>query len=78
MVQKIGGRVFFGERACPAAPTPTTTISVTDLRTDLRKHLELAHYSGKHYLVERNHEPFVVMLGIEEYRLLVSAGEKHA
>jgi hypothetical protein len=67
MAQKTGSR---------AEPTRTTTITVTDLRTDLRKHLELAHYSGKHFLVERSHEPFVVILGIEEYRRLVRAAEE--
>jgi len=52
------------------------TISVTDLRTHLAKHLELAHYQGQHFLVERSHEPFVALLGIEEYRrLLRAAGE---
>ena len=66
MAQKTGSRV---------EPTRTTTITVTDLRTDLRKHLELAHYSGKHFLVKRSHEPFVVILGIEEYRRLVAASE---
>ena len=59
-----------------AEPTRTTTITVTDLRTDLRKHLEQAHYKGTHFLVERNHEPFVVMLGIEEYRRLMAAAGK--
>jgi hypothetical protein len=58
-----------------AEPTRTTTISVTDFRTHLAKHLELAHYNGQHFLVERNHEPFVVMLGIAEYRRLVAAAE---
>lgn len=54
-----------------AAP-PTTTISVTDFRNRLAKYLELAHYNGQHFLVERNHEPFVVMLGSEEYRRLMA------
>jgi hypothetical protein len=49
------------------------TIPVTDLRTDLRKHLELAHYQGQHYLVERSYEPFVAILGIEEHRRLLRA-----
>jgi PHD/YefM family antitoxin component YafN of YafNO toxin-antitoxin module len=66
MTQKTGSR---------AEPTHTTTISVTDFRTHLAKHLELAHYNGKCFLVERNHEPFVVMLGVEEYRRLVTAAE---
>jgi len=58
-------------------PRPSgVTISVTDLRTDLAKYLERAHYQGQHYLVERSHEPFVALLGIEEYRrLLRAAGE---
>lgn len=58
-----------------AEPTRTTTISVTDLRTHLAKHLERAHYNSHCFLVERNHEPFAVLLGIEEYRRLVAAGE---
>jgi hypothetical protein len=60
-----------------ARPKPAgVTISVTDLRTNLAKHLELAHYQAQHYLVERSHEPFVALLGIEEYRrLLRAAGE---
>jgi hypothetical protein len=57
------------------ASPPPTTISVTDLRTHLAKHLELAHYNGRRFLIERNHEPFAVMLGIEEYRRLVAEGE---
>ena len=58
-------------------PKPTgVTISVTDLRTNLAKHLEVAHYQSQHFLVERSHEPFVAILGIEEYRrLLRAAGE---
>ena len=59
------------------ASPPTTTISVTDFRDHLAKYLERAHYSGQCFLVERNHEPFVVMLGVEEYRRLLAAGEKH-
>ena len=52
------------------------TITVTDLRTHLAKHLEVAHYQCQHYLVERSHAPFVAILGIEEYRrLLRAAGE---
>ena len=35
------------------ASPPTTTISVTDLRTHLAKHLELAHYNGRRFLIER-------------------------
>jgi len=58
-------------------PKPTgVTITVTDLRTELAKYLERAHYQAQHYLVERSHEPFVALLGIEEYRrLLRAAGE---
>lgn len=58
-------------------PRPSgVTISVTDLRTEQAKYLERAHYQGQHYLVERNHRPFVAILGIEEYRrLLRAAGE---
>jgi prevent-host-death family protein len=56
----------------------TTTISVTDFRTHLAKYLELAHYSGQYFLVERNHEPFVVLLSVEEYRRLMKAGEQRA
>lgn len=51
----------------------TTTITVTDLREDLRKYIELAHYNGKHFLVERNREEFVVILGVEDYRRLIAA-----
>jgi hypothetical protein len=36
---------------------------------------ELAHYNSHCFLVERNHEPFAVLLGIEEYRRLVAVGE---
>lgn len=63
MAQKTGSR---------AEPTRTTTISVTDLRTRLAKQLERAHYNGQCFLIERNHEPFAVLLGIEEYRRLVA------
>ena len=64
-------------RTLPPRPKPSdVTISVTDLRVNLAKHLEIAHYQSKHFLVERNHEPFVALLGIEEYRrLLRAAGE---
>jgi hypothetical protein len=52
------------------------TISDTDLRTNLAKHLEVAHYQSQHLLVERSHEPFLAILGIEEYRRLRrAAGE---
>jgi PHD/YefM family antitoxin component YafN of YafNO toxin-antitoxin module len=57
-----------------AEPTHTTTISVTDLRTHLAKHLEVAHYNDRRFLIERNHEPFAVLLGVEEYRRLLAAG----
>jgi len=66
MALKIVGRI---------EPTRTTTITVTDLRIDLCTYLELAHYNGKHFLVERSHMPFAVILGIEEYRRPVAAGE---
>lgn len=60
-----------------ARPKPGgVTISVTDLRINLAKHLEIAYYQSRHFLVERNHQPFVAILGIEEYRrLLRAAGE---
>jgi PHD/YefM family antitoxin component YafN of YafNO toxin-antitoxin module len=58
------------------AQTAFTTITVTDLRTNLRQHLEVAHYQGQRFLVERNHVPFVVILGIEDYRRLVGAGDR--
>ena len=74
MAQKTRGRADSGELS-RAEPAPTTTITVTELRTDLRKHLELAHYHGKHFLVERSHRSFVVILGIHEYRRLVAAAE---
>jgi hypothetical protein len=58
-------------------PKPTgVTITVTDLRTHLARHLEVALCQYQHYLVERNREPVVALLGIEEYRrLLHAAGE---
>ena len=52
-----------------------TTITVTDLREDLRKYIELAHYKSQHFLVERNREEFVVILGVEDYCRLVALGE---
>lgn len=63
MTQQTAGR---------AAPATATTISVTELRTDLAKYLERAHYNNKRFLVERNHEPFVILLGIEEYKRLLA------
>lgn len=53
----------------------TTTITVTDLREDLRKYIELAHYKGQHFVVERNREEFVVILSVEDYRRLVAVAE---
>jgi hypothetical protein len=52
------------------------TISVTDLRTHLAKHVEVAHCQAQHYLIERSHEPFVAILGIEEYRRLLRAARE--
>jgi prevent-host-death family protein len=56
-------------------PPPTTTITVTDLREELRKYIELAHYKGQHFVVERNREEFVVILSVEDYRRLVAVAE---
>lgn len=69
MAQKTDSRV---------ASPPTTTVSVTDFRNHLAKYLELAHYNGHYFLVERNHEPFVVMLSVEEYRRLLAVRDAAA
>ena len=65
-------------RSSSARRKPTgVTITVTDLRTHLARHLEVALYQCQHYLVERNREPVVAFLGIEEYqRLLHAAGSR--
>ncbi len=53
-------------------------VSITELRDDLRKYLEQAHFRGRHILVERNRDPFVVVIGVEEYRRLVQADGSRA
>lgn len=52
-----------------------TKITVTDLREDLRKYIELSHYQSQHFLVERNREEFVVILSVEDYCRLVAVAE---
>ena len=52
-----------------------TTITVTDLREELRKCIELAHYKGQHFVIERNREEFVVILSVEDYCRLVAVAE---
>jgi len=50
-----------------------THVTVTDLRIVLRAILEPAHFYNRRYLVERNAEPFVVILGVRDYLALVQA-----
>ncbi len=57
-------------------PAAAKTISVTEFRTDLAKYLERAHYNHQRFLVERNHQPFVILLGIDEYRRLTAASAR--
>ncbi len=57
-------------------PAAATTISVTEFRTELAKYVEQAHYHNRRFLVERNHEPFVILLGIDEYRRLTAASAR--
>ena len=48
-------------------------ISVSDLRADLRQVLDRAYYFQRRYLILRNGDAVAVLMGLEDFRLLVGA-----
>jgi len=52
--------------------TEPKTISVTELRERTREILENAHFRGRRYVIERGGQEMVVILGVEEYRRLLT------
>jgi len=55
--------------------TNLKTISVTDLRMITREIIDAAHFKGQHYVVERNGKPMVVVVGVEEYELMMGSAQ---
>jgi len=51
-------------------PEPVT---VSELRADLRRILETAHYFGRRYVILRNGDAVAVLVGLEDFRQLVGA-----
>jgi len=51
-------------------PEPVT---VSELRADLRRILETAHYFGRRYVILRNGDAVAVLLGLEDFRQLIGA-----
>ena len=51
-------------------PEPVT---VSELRAELRRILETAHYFGRRYVILRNGDAVAVLVGLEDFRQLVGA-----
>jgi len=51
-------------------PEPVT---VSELRAELRRILETAHYFGQRYVILRNGDAVAVLVGLEDFRQLVGA-----
>ena len=49
------------------------TVTVSDLRNDLRRIIGTASYWGRRYLILRDGVPMVVLMGLEDYRKLTGA-----
>lgn len=56
-------------------PQPVT---VSELRSDLRRILETAHYFHQRYVIMRNGDMMAVLLAVEDFRELVGAKGKPA
>ncbi len=48
-------------------------VTVSELRADLRRILETAHYFGRRYVILRNGDAVAVLVGLEDFRQLVGA-----
>ena len=48
-------------------------VTATELRNNLRRIIDTAHYFGRRYLILRGGTPAAVLLGLEDYRRLVTA-----
>lgn len=48
-----------------------TTINATELRTRTREIIERARFKGERFLVRNFGKPVAVIIGVEEYRLLL-------
>ncbi len=59
----------------PKFPQPVT---VSELRGDLRRILETAHYFHQRYVIMRNGDLMAVLLAVEDFRELVGAPGKPA
>jgi hypothetical protein len=57
----------------PKFPQP---VSVSELRSDLRRILETAHYFHQRYVIMRNGDMMAVLLAVEDFRALVGAPGK--
>lgn len=51
-------------------PEPVT---MSELRSDLRRILETVHYFQKRYVVMRNGDMMAILLAVEDFRQLVGA-----
>lgn len=49
------------------------TLTVTDLRNDMRRIVETAYYWGRRYLIVRDELPMVVLVGLDDFRKLTGA-----
>lgn len=59
----------------PKFPQP---VSVSELRSDMRRILETAHYFHQRYVIMRNGDMMAVLLAVEDFRELVGAPGKPA
>ena len=57
-------------------PMETTTINATELRVQTRDILERARFKGERFMIQTFGRPVAVIMGIEEYRILVHAMKK--
>ncbi len=57
---------------------PPEPVNISELRVDLRRILETAHYFGRRYLIMRNGDAMAVLVGVEDFRRLVGAPGKPA
>ena len=46
---------------------------MSELRAELRRILETAHYFGQRYVILRNGDAVAVLVGLEDFRQLVGA-----
>jgi len=49
------------------------TVTVSELRADLRRILETVHYFQRRYVIMRNGDMMGILLAVEDFRQLVGA-----